>query len=132
FIPSAFAAEGTKVKDSSANEEEPFEIADENLEEGDLDIIEGDGNIKYHDDGSATFEVTSNDKNKIVYDNMETIKNGSFEADITSDADLNRFGFIYRVQDSSAYTYVGTGDQPIQYFSEIFGPQNTWTSMSEG
>ncbi|MTW84374.1 endo-alpha-N-acetylgalactosaminidase [Virgibacillus dakarensis] len=108
------------------------EITDENLEEGDFEIIQGDGKLTYNDDGSATFGVTSNGKNKIVYKNMEKIKNGIFEADITSDTDLNRFGVIYRVQDPSAYSYVGTGDQNSQYFHEIFGPANKWTSMTKG
>ncbi|MBD1221214.1 endo-alpha-N-acetylgalactosaminidase family protein [Virgibacillus halodenitrificans] len=107
-------------------------IVDDKLEEGDLNIIQGDGTLTYNEDGSATFGVTSTAKNKVVYDNMEPIKNGVFEADIQADKDLNRFGVIYRVQDSSTYTYVGTGDANDQYFSEIFLPENSWTAMTKG
>ncbi|ASK64334.1 endo-alpha-N-acetylgalactosaminidase [Virgibacillus phasianinus] len=135
--------EGAKAKESQKREEsqetayssatdDQAEITDNNLEEGDFEIIQGDGKLTYNDDGSVTFGVTSTGKNKIVYQNMEKIKNGIFEADITSDTDLNRFGVIYRVQDPSAYTYVGTGDQNNQYFHEIFGPTNKWTSMTNG
>ena len=102
------------------------------IEEGDLEVIEGDGTLTYNDDGSATFGVTSYGKNKIVFSEADEIKNGIFEADITPDTDLNRFGFIYRVQDASEYKYVGTGDQNDQYFSEIFGDVNSWTSMTKG
>uniref|UniRef100_UPI003709A9CA endo-alpha-N-acetylgalactosaminidase family protein n=1 Tax=Gracilibacillus timonensis TaxID=1816696 RepID=UPI003709A9CA len=111
---------------------ELVDIRDEELAEGDLDIIEGDGDITYNDDGSATFHVTSNGKNKVVYNNMPKIKNGTLEADITGDVDLSRFGLIYRVQDESAYTYVGTGDTHESYFGEIFGPDNSWTSFTDG
>ncbi|CKI05077.1 Uncharacterised protein [Streptococcus pneumoniae] len=62
---------------------------------------------------------------------MKAIKNGVFEADVTTNTDkMNRFGFIYRVQNSSTYTYVGTGDTNDQYFGETFGPINNWTSMT--
>ena len=62
---------------------------------------------------------------------MKGIKNGVFEADVTTNTDkMNRFGFIYRVQNASAYTYVGTGDTNDQYFGETFGPINNWTSMT--
>src|SRR5699024_6405596 len=97
------------------------------LEEGDLEIIEGDGTVTYNDDGSATFGVTSVGKNKVVFNAVDEMKDGIFEADITPDTDLNRFGFIYRVQDESEYKYVGTGDSNNQYFSEIFGDVNEWT-----
>ncbi|MGM0941231.1 MAG: endo-alpha-N-acetylgalactosaminidase family protein [Bacillota bacterium] len=123
------SGEGLQTIDSTSNQ---TEINDENLEEGDLEIIQGDGTITYHDDGSATFGITSSGKNKIVYKNMEEMKNGIFEADITSDTDLNRFGVIFRVQDPSAYTYVGTEDQNNQYFHELFGPVNKWTSLTKG
>ncbi|GGJ98298.1 hypothetical protein GCM10007063_20740 [Lentibacillus kapialis] len=113
-------------------DDELVDITDSNLEKGDLKIIQGDGSLIYHDDGSATFDVTSDEKNKIVYNHMNDIKNGTFEADIKADKDLNRFGLLYRVQGSSAYTYVGTGDSNDQYFGEIFGPTNSWTSMSTG
>ncbi|MBY7142847.1 endo-alpha-N-acetylgalactosaminidase [Virgibacillus sp. NKC19-3] len=102
------------------------------VEEGDFDVIEGDGELKYNDDGSVTFGTTSSGKNKIVYNEADEMENGIFEADIKSDQDLNRFGFIYRVQDASEYKYVGTGDQNNQYFSEIFGDANEWTSMTNG
>lgn len=113
-------------------DQQPIEINDNDLREGDFEIIQGDGTLTYHDDGSVTFGVTSNGKNKIVYSQMDKIKNGIFEADITPDANLNRFGFIYRVQDESAYTYIGTGDQNNLYFGELFGPVNRWTDMTEG
>ena len=63
---------------------------------------------------------------------MAPIKNGVFEADITpGDQPMNRFGMIYRVQNPSAYTCLGNpGDTNNQYFGEIFGPANTWTSMT--
>ena len=62
---------------------------------------------------------------------MKAIKNGIFEADITPGTGaMNRFGLIYRVQNPSAYTYVGTGDQNNQYFGETFGPANNWTAMT--
>ncbi|GAA0591617.1 hypothetical protein GCM10009001_04670 [Virgibacillus siamensis] len=140
-IPSANAtgASETNTADGNKNQGEvdtmgsyQTKVTDENLEEGDFTIIQGDGTLTYNDDGSVTFGVTSNGKNKIVYNNMEKMKNGTFEADITPDTDLNRFGVIYRVQDSSAYSYVGTGDQNNQYFHEIFGPNNKWTSMTKG
>src|SRR5690625_1169318 len=46
------------------------------LEEGDLEVIEGDGTLTYNDDGSATFGVTSFGKNKIVFSEADEIKNG--------------------------------------------------------
>ncbi|WP_419955385.1 endo-alpha-N-acetylgalactosaminidase family protein [Neobacillus niacini] len=112
-------------------EEELVDITDSQLEEGDFKILSGDGRVTYNENGSATFHVTSTQKNRIVYNNMKPIKNGTFEADITPGTNaMNRFGFIYRVQNPSAYTYVGTGDQNNQYFGEIFGPANTWTAMT--
>lgn len=102
------------------------------LEEGDFEVIQGDGTLTYNDDGSVTFGVDSNEKNKIVYNQADEIKDGIFEADIKADKNLNRFGFIYRVQDTSEYKYVGTGDENNQYFSEIFGEENNWTSMTKG
>lgn len=113
-------------------EQDPVVITDNDLEKGDFKVIQGDATLNYNEDGSVTFGVTSNGKNKIVYNKMEEIKNGIFEADITPNTDLNRFGFIYRVQGPSAYTYTGTGDQNDQYFGEIFGPKNKWTSMTKG
>ncbi|WHY00189.1 endo-alpha-N-acetylgalactosaminidase family protein [Neobacillus sp. DY30] len=119
--------DGGQVK----QEEELVDITDEQLEEGDFKILSGDGRVTYNEDGSATFHVTSTQKNRIVYNNMKAIKNGTFEADITPGNNaMNRFGLIYRVQNPSAYTYVGTGDQNNQYFGEIFGPANTWTAMT--
>ncbi|MEH7083513.1 endo-alpha-N-acetylgalactosaminidase family protein [Neobacillus drentensis] len=110
---------------------EPVNITDNQLEEGDFKIISGDGSVIYNEDGSATFKVTSTQKNRIVYNKMQGIKNGIFEADITPGTDaMKRFGFIYRVQNPSSYTYVGTGDQNNQYFGEIFGPANNWTAMT--
>src|SRR5699024_11180505 len=102
------------------------------LEEDDFEVIQGDGTLTYNDDGSVTFGVDSNEKNKIVYNQADEIKDGIFEADIKADKNLNRFGFIYRVQDTSEYKYVGTGDENNQYFSEIFGEENNWTSMTKG
>ncbi|GHI00391.1 hypothetical protein AM1BK_39330 [Neobacillus kokaensis] len=117
----------------AANDGEPVDITDNRLEEGDLKVISGDGTVTYNQDGSATFKVTSTQKNRIVYNNMKPIKNGVFEADITpGTGTMNRFGLIYRVQDPSAYTYVGTEDTNNQYFGEIFGPANTWTAMTSG
>ncbi|MDQ6601029.1 endo-alpha-N-acetylgalactosaminidase family protein [Bacillus salipaludis] len=107
------------------------DITDHQLQEGDFKVISGDGKITYNEDGSATFKVTSTQKNRIVYDKMQGIKNGVFEADITPGTNaMNRFGLIYRVQNPSAYTYVGTGDQNNQYFGETFGPANSWTAMT--
>ncbi|MEH7011573.1 endo-alpha-N-acetylgalactosaminidase family protein [Neobacillus niacini] len=112
-------------------EEELVNITDNQLEEGDFKILSGDGRVTYNEDGSATFHVNSTQKNRIVYNNMKAIKNGTFEADITPGTNaMNRFGLIYRVQNPSAYTYVGTGDQNNQYFGEIFGPANSWTAMT--
>ncbi|MBV7505546.1 endo-alpha-N-acetylgalactosaminidase [Bacillus sp. sid0103] len=112
-------------------EGELVDITDNQLEEGDFKIISGDGSVTYNQDGSATFHVTSTQKNRIVYNKMKAIKNGIFEADITpATGSMNRFGLIYRVQNPSAYTYVGTGDQNNQYFGETFGPANSWTAMS--
>lgn len=141
--PSRVAAEESDanldVKDSKVQVEkqskaekksESVHITDSKLEDGDFEVLQGDGTLKYNNDGSVTYGVTSHGKNKIVYRNMPKIKNGVFEADITADSDLKRFGFIYRVQDNSAYTYVGTGDSNNQYFGEIFGPTNKWTSMT--
>ena len=108
------------------------DISNDSLEEGDFEITEGDGSLTYNDDGSVTFGVTSKGKNKVIYNKMDKIKNGNFEADITPDTDLNRFGFIYRVQDASSYTYVGTADENNQYFGETFGPANKWTSNTKG
>lgn len=117
--------------DSDSGGEEPVDITNNKLVEGDFDIISGGGGVTYNENGSATFHVTSTEKNRIVYNNMKKIKNGIFEADITpGTSSMNRFGLIYRVQDPSAYTYVGTGDQNNQYFGEIFGPANTWTTMT--
>ena len=111
--------------------EEPVDIVDSSLTEGDLTVLSGDGTVMYNEDGSATFKATSTQKNKIVY-NAPKVKNGIFEADITPGTDdMNRFGLLYRVQSSSAYTYVGTGDTNDQYFGEIFGPRNTWTAMTK-
>lgn len=111
--------------------EQLVDITDSQLEEGDFKIISGDGSVTYNEDGSATFKVTSTQKNRIVYNNMKPIKNGTFEAEITPGTNaMNRFGLIYRVQNPSAYTYVGTGDQNNQYFGEIFGPANNWTAMT--
>lgn len=110
---------------------ELVDITDNQLEEGDFKIISGDGSVTYNEDGSATFHVTSTQKNRILYNNMKAIKNGVFEADITPGTDaMKRFGLIYRVQSPSAYTYVGTGDQNNQYFGETFGPANSWTAMT--
>ena len=112
-------------------DQELVDITDNQLEEGDFKVISGDGNVTYNEDGSATFRVTSTQKNRIVYNKMKPIKNGIFEADITPGTSaMNRFGLIYRVQNPSAYTYVGTGDQNNQYFGEIFGPANSWTAMT--
>lgn len=102
------------------------------FQEGDAEVIQGDGKLTYNDDGSVTFGVTSTSKNKVIFNNIKEMKDGIFEADIKSDKDLNRFGFIYRVQKESAYKYVGTGDTNNQYFGEIFGPANEWTSMTKG
>ncbi|WP_425412130.1 endo-alpha-N-acetylgalactosaminidase family protein [Neobacillus massiliamazoniensis] len=108
------------------------DITNSSLKDGDFSILSGNGTVTYNADGSATFNVTSTAKNRIVY-NAPKIKNGVFEADITPSTDsMNRFGLLYRVQDASAYTYVGTGDTNNQYFGEIFGPKNTWTSMTTG
>lgn len=117
---------------AAEEERDPVEIHDADLEEGDLEIIQGDGTITYNEDGSATYHVTSTGKNKAVLANIPNIRNGSFEADITSDESLNRFGLIYRVQDEDAYTYVGSGDANDNYFGETFGPNNAWTSMTSG
>ncbi|WP_082341298.1 endo-alpha-N-acetylgalactosaminidase family protein [Sporosarcina globispora] len=108
------------------------EEADSNLKEGDFRIIQGDGTLTDNGDGSFTYHVTSFGKNKIVFDSIENIKNGTFEADITPDTDLKRFGYIFRVQDPSTYTYVGTGDTNDQYFGEVFGTSNKWTDMTAG
>ncbi|MFD2211295.1 endo-alpha-N-acetylgalactosaminidase family protein [Virgibacillus halophilus] len=102
------------------------------FQDGDAEVIQGDGKLTYNDDGSVTFGVTSTGKNKVIFNSIKEMKNGIFEADIKSDKDLNRFGFIYRVQSESTYKYVGTGDTNEQYFSEIFGPANEWTSMTKG
>lgn len=116
---------------SEPGDEELVDITDNQLEEGDFKIISGDGSVTYNEDGSATFHVTSTQKNRIVYNKMKAIKNGIFEADITPGTNsMNRFGLIYRVQNPSAYTYVGTGDQNNQYFGEIFGPSNSWTPFT--
>src|SRR5699024_7902718 len=121
----------SEVKDYENVRSNPIK-ENSDLEEGDLEIIEGDGTLTYNDDGSVTFGVTSFGKNKIIFNEVDEMKDGIFEADITPDTDLNRFGFIYRVQDASEYKYVGTGDQNNQYFSEIFGDVNNWTSMTKG
>src|SRR5699024_5073521 len=121
----------SEVKDYENVRSNPIK-ENSDLEEGDLEIIEGDGTLTYNDDGSVTFGVTSFGKNKIIFNEVDEMKDGIFEADITPDTDLNRFGFIYRVQDASEYKYVGTGDQNNQYFSEIFGDVNSWTSMTKG
>src|SRR5699024_5364501 len=71
-------------------------------------------------------------RNKIVYTQAEEIKNGIIEADVKSDEDLGRFGFIYRVQDDYEYKYVGTEDQNNQYFSQTLGDINKWTSKTKG
>ena len=90
------------------------------MEEGDLKIISGDGNVTYNEDGSATFRVTSTQKNRIVYNQMKAIKNGVFEADVTTNTDkMNRFGLIYRVQNPSTYTYVGTGIRTISILEKL-------------
>ncbi|WP_284036478.1 endo-alpha-N-acetylgalactosaminidase family protein [Neobacillus sp. 114] len=107
------------------------DISDNQLQEGDFKVISGDATVTYNEDGSATFKVTSTQKNRIVYNPMQGIKNGVFEADITPGTNaMNRFGLIYRVQSPSAYTYVGTGDANNLYFQEIFGPANNWTAMT--
>lgn len=122
---------GENPGDGGQGPEELVDITDNQIEKDDFKIISGDGSLTYNEDGSATFHVSSTQKNRIVYNKMEGMKNGSFEADITSDTDsMNRFGLIYHVQDPSAYTYVGTGDQNNQYFQEIFGPTNKYTSMT--
>lgn len=126
------AAGSSKTNKTKSKNQNAVNITDDSLEEGDFKSIQGDGTLDYNEDGSVTYGVTSNGKNKIVYDKMEKIKNGSFEADITPDTDLNRFGMIYRVQDSEVYTYVGTGDQNDQYFGETFVPANKWTAMTKG
>ena len=54
--------------------EKLVDITDNKLEEGDLKIISGDGNVTYNEDGSATFRVTSTQKNRIVYNQMKAIK----------------------------------------------------------
>jgi endo-alpha-N-acetylgalactosaminidase len=111
------------------SDEEPVDITDNQLDEGDLKIISGDGSVTYNEDGSATFHVSSTQKNRNVYNKVKTIKIGIFEADITPGANaMNRFGLIYRVQNPSVYSYVGTGDQNNNYFGEIFVPANNWTS----
>lgn len=107
-------------------------IDDSEVDEEDFEIIEGDGTLKSNDDGSVTFEAAKEGKNKVVYNQIEEIENGFFEADIKPDRDLTRFGFIYRVQDSSEYNYVGTGDQHDKYFSEVFSDINNYTTMTEG
>lgn len=118
-------------KELGEGDGELVDISDTKLEEGDFKIISGDGSVTYNQDGSATFKVSSTQKNRIVYNKMKAIKNGVFEADITPGTSaMNRFGLLYRVQDPSAYTYVGTGDQNNQYFAEIFGPVNSWTAMT--
>jgi endo-alpha-N-acetylgalactosaminidase len=122
---------GENPGDGGQEPEDLVDITDNQLEKDDFKIISGDGSLTYNEDGSATFHVSSTQKNRIVYNKMEGMKNGIFEADITSDTDsMNRFGLIYRVQDPSAYSYVGTGDQNNQYFQEIFGPTNKYTSMT--
>lgn len=113
-------------------ETEPVDITDSTLIEGDFTVLSGNGTVTYNEDGSATFDVTSTAKNRFVY-NAPKVKNGIFEADITPvSGTMNRLGMLYRVQDASAYTYVGTGDANNQYFGEIFGPKNSWTSMTTG
>src|SRR5699024_3118701 len=139
FSPTVHAGENTETtnteklteSDSKSNDEvevNSYEnvsintIAENSeLEEGDLEIIQGDGILTYNDDGYVTFGVTSTDRNKIVYTQAEEIKNGIIEADVKSDEDLGRFGFIYRVQDDYEYKYVGTEDQNNQYFSQKIG-----------
>ncbi|RID84990.1 endo-alpha-N-acetylgalactosaminidase [Mesobacillus zeae] len=116
---------------TATEEGELVDITDNKLENGDLKIISGDGSVTYNEDGSATFHVTSTQKNRIVYNQVKEIKNGIFEADITPETGvMNRFGLIYRVQSPSAYTYVGTGDRNNLYFGETFGPSNSWTDMT--
>lgn len=130
---SSQGSENVTNEDQKEQDINDADIVDNNLEEGDFEVIQGEGTLNYNDDGTVTFNVPDGSaKNKIVYTQMEKIKNGIFEADITTDKNLNRFGLIYRVQDSSAYTYIGTGDQNDLYFGEIFGPTNRWTSMTEG
>lgn len=112
-------------------EEGPITIENDHFEEGDFRIIQGDGGLTYNEDGSVTFNADAG-SNKIVYNNIPEIFEGSFEVDVTSDKDLTRFGLIYRVLDSGNYNYVGIGDNPKSYFLEIFGPRNAWTSMTQG
>src|SRR5699024_5621689 len=69
----------TKVLVEVGRSPEEPPITDNNLEEGDLKVIQGDGTVTYNDDGSATFDVSSSAKNKIIYDKVNDIKNGSFE-----------------------------------------------------
>lgn len=102
------------------------------FEEGDVEVIQGDGELTYNEDGSITFDVTSKDRNKIVLRNVEDMKDGIIEADVKADKDLGRFGFIYRVQDETKYKYTGTEDQNNQYFSQIFNPVNKWTGKTKG
>src|SRR5699024_5435899 len=65
------------------------------LEEGDFEVIQGDGTLTYNDDGSVTFGVDSNEKNKIVYNQADEIKDGIVDADIKADKNLHRFGLIF-------------------------------------
>ncbi|WP_223805935.1 endo-alpha-N-acetylgalactosaminidase family protein [Ornithinibacillus gellani] len=102
------------------------------LKEGDAEVIQGDAELTYNEDGSLTFGVTSTGKNKVIFNHIEDMKDGIIEADIKADKDLSRFGFIYRVQDDAAYKYTGTADQNNLYFSEIFAPVNEWTSNTKG
>lgn len=114
-------------------EEGPITIEDNQLEEGDFKVIQGNGSLTYNEDGSVTFHAPSGSaKNKIVYNKMPELFQGSFEVDVKADSDLTRFGLIYRVLDGANYNYVGIGDAINQYFMEIFGPKNAWSSMAAG
>src|SRR5699024_9452655 len=99
---------------------------------GDFEVISDNGSLTYNGDrDSVTFHSEGTAKNKIVYTGAE-LQDGTFEADITPDRDLTRFGMIYRVQDVDTFKYTGTGDTNDNYFAEVFGPANSYTGMTKG
>src|SRR5699024_7984261 len=62
---------------------------------GDFEVISDNGSLTYNGDrDSVTFHSEGTAKNKIVYTGAE-LQDGTFEADITPDRDLTRFGMIY-------------------------------------